>query len=214
MLLPSINKWNVSCWNSSYESLVSSTTSTFRKSQKPNLALSSLSSLNFLTTMSFNSVIPLWDSARANWRLESAKLDVTLTACDLVVGVCVSRCKISDGWKVDSQREVSWNGSMCTVSCQDNEPTAALVWEADPLGALKSLFAVRWCTMWSQRKSKLSLVHFYLCVSCGSNWPDIMWVTFPKSVHWLWNHLWQASLSKLFSSQNLCHKASLLDLSL
>ena len=78
--------------------------------------------------MSFNSVIPLCDSARAAWRSESVKLDVTLTARDLVIGVCVSRCEMSEGSQVDSGREVSWNGSVClrTVSYLHDEPTAAL----------------------------------------------------------------------------------------
>ena len=52
-----INKLNVYCGHSSYESLASCTTSTFRKSQKPSLGSFVLSSLNFLNTMSFNSVI-------------------------------------------------------------------------------------------------------------------------------------------------------------
>ena len=112
--------------------------------------------------------------SRADWRSESAKLDVTLTARDLVIGVCVSRCKMSDGSQVYSGREVSWNGSMCTVSRLDDEPSAALALQADPLGALNSLFAVRWCTVWSLRKSKLSLVHFCLSVNSGSPWPDFM----------------------------------------
>ena len=64
--------------------------------------------------------------------------------------------------------------SMCTVSRLDAEPAAALAWEADPLGALNSLFAVRWRMMWSLMKSKLSLVHFCLSVSCGSPWPDFI----------------------------------------
>ena len=89
------------------------------ESHKPNLGLSGLSS-NFFTTMSFNLVVPLCDSARAAWRSESAKLDVTLTAHDQVVGVCVSRCEMSEGSQVDSGREVSWNGSMCTVSYLDD----------------------------------------------------------------------------------------------
>ena len=76
--------------------------------------------------MSFNSVIPLCDLARAAWRSESAKLDITLTARDRVVGVCVSRCKMSEGSKVSSGQEVSGNGSECTVSRLDDEPTAAL----------------------------------------------------------------------------------------
>ena len=118
-----INKLNVSCGNLSYESLVSCTTSTFRKSQKPRFRSSGFSSQNFLTTMSFNSVFPLCNSARAAWRLESAKLDVTLTACNQVVGVCVSRCEMSQGSQVDSGREVSCNGSICTVS----------VWMMSPL---------------------------------------------------------------------------------
>ena len=57
---------------------------------------------------------------------------------------------------VDYGQEVSWNGS----------------WYTDPLGALNSLFVVRWRTMWSLRKSKMSLVYFCLSVSCGSLWPD------------------------------------------
>ena len=97
-----------------------------RKSQMPSLGSSGFSSPNFFTTMSFNSVIPLCDSARAAWRSESAKLDVTLTARDQVVGVCVSMCKMSEGSQVDSGRKVSWNGSECTVSRLDDEPAAAL----------------------------------------------------------------------------------------
>ena len=50
--------------------------------------------------MSFNSVIPLCDLARAGWRSESAKLDVTLTAQDQVVGICVSMCKMFEGYKL------------------------------------------------------------------------------------------------------------------
>ena len=130
--------------------------------------LPDLSSLNFLTTMSFNSVIPFRDSARADWRSESAELNVMLTASNLVVGIYVSRCKMFDGSQVDSDWEVSWHGSMCTVSRLDDEPAAALAWEADPLGSLNSVFAVRWRTMWSLRKWKLSLVHFCLSVSIGS----------------------------------------------
>ena len=101
------------------------TTSTFRKSQKPNLGLSGLSS-NFFTTMSFNSVIPLCNSARGAWRSESAKLDLTLTVHDQIVGVCVSRCEMSEGSQVNSGPEVSWNGSMCTVSRLHDEPAPAL----------------------------------------------------------------------------------------
>ena len=63
--------------------------------------------------------------------------------CDLGVGVCVSRGDMSAGSQVDSGREVSWNGSMCTVSRLDAEPVAALAWEADPLGALNSLFCCK-----------------------------------------------------------------------
>ena len=48
---------------------------------------------------------------------------------------------MSAGSQVDSGREVSWNGSMCTVSRLDAEPAAALAWKADPLGALNSLFS-------------------------------------------------------------------------
>ena len=51
--------------------------------------------------------------------------------------------------------------------CLDAEPAAAVAWEADRLGTLNSLFAVRWCTMWSLRKGKLSLVYFCLSISCG-----------------------------------------------
>ena len=76
--------------------------------------------------MSFNSVIPLCDLASAAWRSESAKLDVTLTAHDREVGICVSRCEVSEGSQVDSGREASWNGSVCTVSRLDDEPAAAL----------------------------------------------------------------------------------------
>ena len=52
--------------------------------------------------MSIKSVIPLSDSARAAWRSKSAKLDVTLTVHDQVVGVCVSRYEMSEGSQVDS----------------------------------------------------------------------------------------------------------------
>ena len=52
--------------------------------------------------MSFNSVIPLWDSTRADWKSESAKLEVMLTPRDLGVSVCVSRCDMSAGSFVDS----------------------------------------------------------------------------------------------------------------
>ena len=93
--------------------------------------------------MSFNSVIPLRDSARADWRSESAKLEVTLTPIDLGVGVCVSKLDRSAGSSVDSGREVSWNGSICTVSRLDAEPAAAVAWEADPLGTTNSLFAFK-----------------------------------------------------------------------
>ena len=55
----------------------------------------------FFTTMSFNSVIDLCDSARAAWRLESAKLDITWATHEGVVGVCVSRCKMSEGLQGD-----------------------------------------------------------------------------------------------------------------
>ena len=102
--------------------------------------------------MSFNSVIPLHHSTRDDWKSESVKLEVTLTPCDLGVGVCVSRCDMSAGSYVDSGREVSWHGSMCTVSLLDAEPAAALTWEADLFGALNSLFPLRWRTMWSIRK--------------------------------------------------------------
>ena len=68
----------------------------------------------------------LCDSARAACRSESAKLDVTLTACDQLVGICVSRCEMSEGSQVDPGREVSWNGSDRTVSCLDDEPASAL----------------------------------------------------------------------------------------
>ena len=93
--------------------------------------------------MSFNSVIPLRYSTTADWKLESAKLEVTLTPCGLVVGLCVSRCDMSAGPFVDSGREVSWNGSVCTVSLLDAGLAAALAWEADPFGALKSLFSFK-----------------------------------------------------------------------
>ena len=66
------------------------------------------------------------DSARATWRSESAKLDVTLTARNQAVGIYVSRCKMSKGSQGNSGREVSWNGSICTVPRLDDEPTAAL----------------------------------------------------------------------------------------
>ena len=59
-------------------------------------------------------------------------------ACNLVVVVCVSRWDMSAGSSVDSRREVSWNGSICTVSRLDAEPAAAVACEADPLGALNS----------------------------------------------------------------------------
>ena len=76
--------------------------------------------------MSFNSVTPICDSARAAWRSESDKLDITLTAREWVVVVCVSRCEMSEGSQVDSGREVSWNGSRCTVSGLDDELAAAV----------------------------------------------------------------------------------------
>ena len=47
-------------------------------------------------------------------------------ARDLGVGVCVSRFDRSAGSSMDSEQEVSWNGSMCTVSRLDAEPTAAV----------------------------------------------------------------------------------------
>ena len=50
----------------------------------------------------------------------------TLKARDRIVGICISRCEMSEGSQVDYGREVSWNGSMCTVSCLDDEPAAAL----------------------------------------------------------------------------------------
>ena len=53
------------------------------------------------------------------------------------------------GSQVDSGQEVSCNGFIFTVSCLDAELTAALAWEADPLGARNSLFPLRWHTMWS-----------------------------------------------------------------
>ena len=53
--------------------------------------------------------------------------------------MCVQTCDMSAGSYVDSGREVSWNGSMCTVSLLDAEPTAALAWEADPFDTLNSL---------------------------------------------------------------------------
>ena len=56
--------------------------------RNPVVGLLALSSVNFLATMSFNSVIPLRDSTRADWISESAKLEVTLTPHDLGVGVC------------------------------------------------------------------------------------------------------------------------------
>ena len=80
----------------------------------------------------------------------------------LVVGVCVSRWDMSAGSSEDSGREVSRYGSMCKVSHLNAEPAAAVSFEADPLGTLNSLFAVKWCMMWSLRESKLSLVHFCL----------------------------------------------------
>ena len=54
---------------------------------------------------------------------------------------------MSAGSYVDSGQEVSWNGSMCTVSLLEAEPADALAWEADPFGALNSLFPLRWHTM-------------------------------------------------------------------
>ena len=48
---------------------------------------------------------------------------------------------MSAGLQVDSGKEVSWNGSMCTISSLHAESTAELAWEANPLGALNSLFA-------------------------------------------------------------------------
>ena len=151
--------------------MASCTTSTFRKSQKPSRGLSALSSVSFLDTMSFNSIIPLWDSTRADWKSESAKFEVTLMPSDLGVGVCVWRCDMCAGSFVNSGRELSWNDSMYTVSLVDPEPTVALAWKADPFGALKSLFPLRWHTMWSIRKKKWSLVHFCCSVSCGPPGP-------------------------------------------
>ena len=69
--------------------------------------------------MSFNSVIPLCNLARTDWSSESAKRDITLTACDWFISVCISKCEISDASQVDSALEVSWNGL-------DDEPAAAL----------------------------------------------------------------------------------------
>ena len=89
---------------------------------------------------SFNSILPLRDSARADWKSEPAKLDVTLTPRYLGKGVCISGCDMSAGSYMDYGREVSCNGSMCTVSLLDAEPAAALAWEADPFGALNLLF--------------------------------------------------------------------------
>ena len=90
--------------------------------------------------MSFNSVIPLRDSTRADWKLESAKLEVTLTPRDLGVGMCVWRWDMSAGSYLDSGQEISWNGCLCTISLLEAELAAALACEADPFGALKSLF--------------------------------------------------------------------------
>ena len=70
--------------------------------QKNSRGLSALSSVKFLATMSFNSVISLRDSMRADWKSESAKLEVMLTPRDLGVGLCVSRCNMSAGSYVDS----------------------------------------------------------------------------------------------------------------
>ena len=70
---------------------------------------------------------------------------------------------MSEGSQVNSGREVSWNSSMYTVSRLDDEASAALALEVDPLGALNSLFAVRWHTMLSLRKSKLSGLFLPLC---------------------------------------------------
>ena len=196
--------------------MVRCTTSTFRKSQKPSHGLSALSSVNLLATMSFNSVIPLRDSTRADWKLESTKLEVTLTPSDLGVGVCVSRCNMSAWSFVDSERQVSWNGSMCTVSHLDAEPAAALAWEADPFGALKSLFPLRWRTIAHVVHQEVKIVSGPFLTLCRLWSPqDRLHVSdLLKSVRWLWNHFWQASFSKLFSSQNLSDTASLLDLSL
>ena len=193
LCLSLITKLNVSCWNSSYKSLVSCTTSTFRKSQKPSLGSSGLSSLSFLTTLSFNSVIPLWDSARADWRSESAKLEVTLTPRDLGVGVCVSRLDRSAGSSVESGREVSWKGSMClSFGCWARYCTGL---GSRPLENPEFTFRCKMVHDVVSEEVKLSQVHFCFSVSCGSPWPDFMWVTFLKSVRGLENHLWQASLS-------------------
>ena len=73
---------------------------TLESHRSPLLSYQACYHQTILTTMSF--VIPLCDSARADWRSEFAKLDVTLTACDLVVGVCVSRCEMPDRSQVDS----------------------------------------------------------------------------------------------------------------
>ena len=102
-----------------------------------------IASVNFLATMSSNLVIFLWDSTRAEFRSESAKLEVTLTPHDLGVGICVSMCDMCEGSHVHSGREVSWNGSMCTIFLVDAEPAAALAWDADPFGALNSHFSFK-----------------------------------------------------------------------
>ena len=69
----------------------------------------------------------------------------------------------SAGSYVDSGQEISWNGSMCTVSLLEAEHAAALAWEADPFDTPNSLFPLRWRTIWPLRKWKLSLVHFCRC---------------------------------------------------
>ena len=104
---------------------------------------------------------------RADWKLESAKLEVTLMPRDLGVGVCVSRCEMSAESYVDSGGEVSWNGSMCTVSLLDAEPAGALAWEADPFDSLNSLFPLTWRNIWPLRNWKLSPVHFAAMVPPG-----------------------------------------------
>ena len=121
---------------------VSCTTSTFRKSQTPCCGLSALSSVNFLATMSFNLVIPIWDSTRADWKSESAKIEVILMPCNLGVGLCVSRCDMSARSYVDSGIKVSWNGSMCTVSLLNAELAAAPAWSPEFTFSFKTVHDV------------------------------------------------------------------------
>ena len=91
-------------------------------------------------------------------------------ARDLVVGVMVyvypgGTCLVRHQWILGEK----YPGTVpYAVSRLDAEHAAAVACEADPLGTLNSLFAVRWSMMWSLKKSKLSLVHFCLSVSCGS----------------------------------------------